>query len=69
MSGERMRKSASLWGCVWGLIMAFVYYLFHKLGLSETHSAIVVLSIIFGGLSTIFEGYAVDIVSALKENK
>jgi len=69
MNGERVRKSAAAWGCVWGFIMGFVYYLFHFLGLSEIHSAMVVLSMIFGGLSTIFEGYAVDIVSAIKENE
>ncbi len=69
MSGERIRKNVGLWGMVWGLLGAFMFYIFHFMGLSEIHSAIVVLSMILGGFGSLFESRALDIVSALKENE
>jgi len=69
MTKAQIGKNVSINGTIWGLLAAVWFYLFYKLGLSEIHSAIVVLSMILGGFFSLLESYAVDIVSAIKENE
>lgn len=69
MTKAQIGRNIRINSTIWGLLAASLFYLFHKLGLSEIHSAIVVLSMILGGFFSLMESYAVDIVSAIKVNE
>lgn len=69
MTKAQIGKNIGINSTIWGLIAGVWFWILCKWGLSEIHSVTVVLSMMLGGFFCLLESYAVDIVSAIKENE